>query len=666
MKNSCLLLLFFVIFSLLISCDKEEKPSTEAVIKSLTITVKGTEYSFENVSDTIQIYIPAGETVNSITINNIVISENATSNVHDNGSLPISSGETTIMVISQDKKTKKNYIVKISNYPYNSTIISSVSFAINGKLITGVITGDTIKATVAFDGTLGDIKIYSIHLSDNATSNPTNNSLVPLTNYTGTITVTAQDSVTSKTYFVKVILDFSSSYISCNLNQLGIIKSINAGFVSKFTLKYSPQQTMKFYRADQTYGICKAEFEEMSIYEGSTAIATNINWTNDVTGELTSKDVLKNNTAYKVVIKVNFLEKEGETWIPLKDINGISLSEQQEGQFTTENYTGNLIPDIYLSYTYPINRQFNFYTGEYSKGYYMFRYDLSKISQVKSVPDLKVRLIQYPQKDTIALLNTVYNTTDYTLEYDFPVLQKESIYKTELISDNNIIHEIYFRVSKYNSITEKLPSFLAGFGYTHELPGSVTGNGFYIYSEIATEENDEYFALYEFFGKDNISLVRSTPILSDCPWYQESLYKYIYDHYPVIPEAALSRDISITGIPPVKPILHWQSGDDRILTDAEINSGDVSYTVDYSILLNTLTWYWKSDYIKTYNALHSKYSSVDQISDLTIKQIYNTHETTIPAIKIGNYPILIEYVLPGKNIVTSSKTITVTCIVNEY
>jgi hypothetical protein len=75
----------------------------------------------------------------------------------------------------------------------------------------------------------------------------------------------------------------------------------------------------------------------------------------------------------------------------------------------------------------------------------------------------------------------------------------------------------------------------------------------------------------------------------------------------------------------------------------------------------TLPYYWKYDYRETYKALHAKYFSDSKITDVTLKAIYNNYSCI--SVKKGEYPVLVEYVLPGTNIVTSSKKVV---LINSF
>ena len=92
-----------------------------------------------------------------------------------------------------------------------------------------------------------------------------------------------------------------------------------------------------------------------------------------------------------------------------------------------------------------------------------------------------------------------------------------------------------------------------------------------------------------------------------------------------------------------------------MLTDDEIATGvgqSVNNGIEY--MFYRMPYHWSMDYQDIRCFLANKYPTMTA-PDPVVDNILKTSD--FPIIEPGNYPIIMEYVLPGKNIVTTSKYI---------
>jgi len=372
---------------------------------------------------------------------------------------------------------------------------------------------------------------------------------------------------------------------------------------------------------------------------------------------------------YSYVLKVNFQEKKEDEWVPL-EYNG------EREKFVIEkslpinigNISGDLLPDVYIDGIYPMPRQFNFYRHEYPKGFIKFPFSPELIPQISSTEKFSFRFTKLPDGEVIHNSEGAFDAEENIIWYDLPDnFEKETPYRVEMFSDNELFYKTEFRVSKHDFFMDKIPENLNVRFYYHKevelsefltVPIDYLGTAFYL---DEGDEGDEGLDYYEI----NRETLKVTLQIDQWNVYQNSIFKYIYENYPVIPSARVSRNIDEVGIPPRRTILIWQTDFNRKLTDEEIQTGDFNYEVEKYNILNESTLYWLQDYYDTHVALQKFYSSESEIKEPELKEIFNTE---IPEVLTsnyfnygswGNYEILFEYRLPGTDIVTSSKTLTI-------
>ncbi|MFO8001437.1 MAG: hypothetical protein R6U46_09345, partial [Marinilabilia sp.] len=105
-------------------------------------------------------------------------------------------------------------------------------------------------------------------------------------------------------------------------------------------------------------------------------------------------------------------------------------------------------------------------------------------------------------------------------------------------------------------------------------------------------------------------------------------------------------------MPPQHPVDIWQVDFDYTLTDTDIETGTLSNEPEIAHFLYVLPKVWATDFseIRTNIAQHIENGRTDKMKELLRRDIW-------PQVDKGTYPIKLEYVLPGKNKVTSSRIV---------
>lgn len=396
------------------------------------------------------------------------------------------------------------------------------------------------------------------------------------------------------------------------------------------------------------------------------------------------------NTKYKIVARVSFDEFENGQWQQYKDEAGKVYYETKEVTFTTGNLPDR-IPADYVQYTYPLDRQVNFYKQEYETAYVTFKSDLEPFFMPPT---------GWTQKACWTAVNGMpvysdiaYNPGEKTVETTVPSqLMNSTVYNFELVNvpldDNNAVdrnitentsqaisdagetsaeittqeaigeirdaeekafYSIPFRVSQHNKFLDKLAANELNVRFLYNVSPGVDLPG-------ATVYGNEMFDKYEIEGHHGFEpLIQRQAVLEGADWYQNNIYPLIYQDYPLNSQATITyRNTDEYGIPPVHRVDLWQIDYNYLLTDQDIESGQVTLEADKTHLVYTLQETWSGDYAHIRNKLANQ---VDK--GLTPTGKISTILTKYPAPQVskGNYPIKVSYVLPGRNTVTSEKVI---------
>lgn len=401
-------------------------------------------------------------------------------------------------------------------------------------------------------------------------------------------------------------------------------------------------------------------------------------------------DILYPNANYTVDIQISFEEYANGKWEASLDEDGKRIIEARTCKFTTGTLPKE-IPAHLIAYNYPLNRQYNFYPKEYNEGYIAFTLGLTPFFDPGPEWKQEARFIPVGGGSNITTtLN--YNRSSKTVTFPIPEnINLDKVYRIELTNvptgskdisrnvtenvQNNAMEEensmevrtrettgsisdaeefaflsYAFRTSKYKTFGEKI-------SFTELKVNMLYDVSPYVYFLQGTIYGSEMFDKYEIYGDNGKpSLVRRTANLQQTPWYQEAVAPLVYKNYPIGGTAIIDwRNPNELGVPPTGDIKIWQPNFDHLLSDAEVETGIATAVTTWAHFMYALPYYWSKDYYDIRMRLANAYTSLtnpdQQINSILGKVIW-------PVVDKGNYPVTFEYVLPGINKVTTSKTIT--------
>jgi hypothetical protein len=394
-------------------------------------------------------------------------------------------------------------------------------------------------------------------------------------------------------------------------------------------------------------------------------------------------DLFESQKEIEIYAKVGFQKYTNNQWVSINSDDGKPLYEEKKETFRTGDRPKEIAPED-VKYSYPVNRQYNFYPREYGNGYillsknydYLFSTDKPEgFNQVVRISDGKGNTY-----DTPFTYTTHAKGSDIRMEIDFPLdkisFQTNQIYKLAIVNvpqltnvsiTSNItstttamegmdgveitqkqatgtleelaemeIYSLNFKSSRYNTFAEKIKTF------------DKRSEGWRDYMEpfihfIKTNLREpELFDAYEIKGVNNVNpMIRFEAQVNKTDWYNQSIYKGMYQLQSYL-------------TPPVKNVEILTEKPEKLLTEDEMNIGAASgfntqgifrYALPYACALDLYTA--KREFAK--NALKRQ---------MTQQEVDVMNADFPPVVLKGDYPVDVSYVLPGRDIKTSTVSIT--------
>ncbi len=446
---------------------------------------------------------------------------------------------------------------------------------------------------------------------------------------------------------------------------------------------------------DDKKKVFRIKLDEFSLINNGSLIPGELEWNdqNDVVA-FNSFDVFPSEKDLKALVQVSFEEKVGGQWVPVY-VDGAKYVEKEEVKFRS-GVAPDYIPLENVEYSYPIISQVNLYKNETDKGY---------IKLVKGQPYLFEVDEKWIQKGrfkgidgSTRLFNFNYSSSSRQINFEIPSssLKNDLIYAFELVNlpassqgsvDRNVssksnkllkgdqeidtevttkeaegnidelqeksIYATYLRTSRYSTLSAKLNAADMSQQWRWPIRNGVHELGKAI-------EIEEVFDNAELNGANNQDpLIQFEAVLSDNRYYDEYMYPIVYNGYPLENRFKIDwRDpIDEMGVPPVRAVFIRQHPTRNIeIDDVALASGSFSFRGIQAAFIYNLSHYYQKDMSNLQNQVATYYADSGNVSE----RIQNLLTSSFPRILGGPYKVKVNYVLPGTNEITSTKTITIT------
>lgn len=396
------------------------------------------------------------------------------------------------------------------------------------------------------------------------------------------------------------------------------------------------------------------ELTEFTISDASgDNLAENANlFNNHLKAEITHKQ-LKLNTKYSVNLVVSLQQLVDEEWTPVI-WQGNAVNYSYNYNFTTGNIPENAIDNRDILYQYPIDRQYNYMPKEYTQGYIMLSYGYENIFDGISNYDKKVIIKGINDNDfekqvlsftTKACHDVPGQVAEINYSLESVSFNPEKIYSIQLAVGLDTIYQMHFRTSKYNNLSDKIKDI--------DLDGKAfVDGGDPIMKNISKGfVCDDFFDVFEHQKRAKTNtLVQLRADLENTEWYNNSVYKIIYEHFT---EQELPRDRPFSYPPHTAMTLYnpFSINHDH-LTDNEIKTGITKGIYDDGMITYNVIFQCHEDAKLAQKIIQQKDNLGEELTDDELRILnYETAEKYTP----GDYPFFILFVLPGKNIVTTKE-----------
>jgi hypothetical protein len=411
-----------------------------------------------------------------------------------------------------------------------------------------------------------------------------------------------------------------------------------------------------------------------------------ITWNSDKSvAVLNPFEILPGNQRIDLQIKVSFQEKRNGSWVVVME-----GSERLEKTYQFSFATGSVpdfIPANNVTYSYPLSGQVNFYKDESRNGYitlkqgqsYLFEnkkdwtYNVSYrgpqgVIQIPIVYVSNLKEIQFaiPQsllnekfyklsiiaspKESVARVdaNVEARETKITINDDVEVSLRSRVATGTLQEKQG--KELYssnFRVSKFNTLPEKIQGLTPSSGWrdpilpgVHVIGSNIGGAEPFSESEIVSTNSGS-------------PLIQLEAVLEEVPWFNKDVYPIVYEGYPYhgLLLREQNRRESLLGNIPTKAVFIYQYPNNISLQQEDVDTQTMTFPFTVGKIDYTLAPVMYYDY-QDLSAQAANY--LINKNERSYPRLTKLLTNSFPVLRKGNYWITINYVLPGKNQVSSS------------
>ncbi|MGK7391633.1 MAG: hypothetical protein ACNS60_14865 [Candidatus Cyclobacteriaceae bacterium M2_1C_046] len=434
----------------------------------------------------------------------------------------------------------------------------------------------------------------------------------------------------------------------------------------------------------------KVELDHFKIKKGNDEVVGLLEWSEDrQTVIFNSHEILPPNSTLTAQVKVSWYERVKGAWKAL----GGSTPEYEEEEITFDTGEApDYIPESNVLYSYPVTGMYHFYPEEHTEGYMVLKKGQSYLFENTDEFNFETRMVPVGSMDGFNA-DLTYTESSKEITYSLPAgLKNEQAYSilfvkepvNILIIDENVssvtamaeeseigtaeletkdiegvavlqeeelLYESRFRTSMYNTFLDKLNA-LNGMSTTKD----VTSSRLQVLGFLANAA--EVFDQIETDGADNIEPLVQFEAKTENVWYKDHIYPLNYELYPVNQFMPLTwREAAPVGIPPLRAIEIEQQNNPPLLSASDMFSGNDHRVGGYFLFNYELSFYAYFDFKNLQNRAYNLYIDYPSTAPTGAKRLLNSNYTNI---KLGDYKFDVKYVLPGTDIITTTKTLTIT------
>jgi len=431
---------------------------------------------------------------------------------------------------------------------------------------------------------------------------------------------------------------------------------------------------------DDIKGIYKVTLEEFTVkYKDGRTIAGQQKASEDGTVYMfTPYEPFESKKDLEVYAKVGFQKRINNKWEYVNGDNNKPVFEDRTTAFTSGDRPKEIMPE-HVKFSYPINKQYNFYSDEYKRGYILVSQNYSYLFSEEKPEgfDQIVRITdnsgnKYDKRFTYKANSP---TNDVLFEIDFALDQipftKENIYKLAIVNvpketnasiKSNIttessaiegagdisitrqqatesiaqlsekeIYALHFRTSKHNTFSEKIKTFdkpTEGWRQYVEL---------FVHNINTNLEGTELFDIHEVQGINNQKIVQIKAQVDQTNWYNQTFYKGMYQSQTTL-------------TPPVEKVEILLEGVAKQLTDDEINIGTAFSYRTRGMFQYSIPYWCARDFF----SIRNNVAKAALNKPITQQEVNWLNADYPPVVFKGDYPVNVSYVLPGREITTST------------
>jgi hypothetical protein len=457
------------------------------------------------------------------------------------------------------------------------------------------------------------------------------------------------------------------------------------------------EQEMRMMNMEDKMESYRIKMDDCGLYNGSTLLNSTLQWnsSNDVVSVNTA-DILPPQQSLRFAVNVHWEKKVNGAWQAMMNDDGTPAKESKTVTFTTGE-APDYIPESNVAYSYPVKEQYNFYPKEYGQGYIQLKRGQPYLFTTTGTDgnyNLVARLTPLNGATPVETPFT-YNDGNRTVNFVImPDMALGTIYKLDFVkkatgnaandrnktqqtqtsgnSDNSVsitsnnlngtitqdleqnLYNSYFRTSIYAAFSDKWND-LNGWQNMFNI---ATGNLYVMAKRSSTAR--ETFDHLEMVGKDELTpALVQTVALPSPGWYSNIQNPLMYELYGSSGLHVNWRDEKDKGVGPLKAV-NWRNyggTSDYSLTPDDVQNSYATSKGGQMQLEYYLSWYAFQDFIDLRNAAAYQFVNSNGNVPEASRRLLNAQSFTdlLP----GDYPVQIQYTLPGTHQVTTTKVLPV-------